>query len=412
MSGARVTDVLTSRAVHIPVAVSGPCDQIAPVKCPALALVCGFAALVCCSLCGAESTGSTPLRDLDARVLAATTRHLDLLLEKPERIDNLKGKSADGMMALAFYLTFESTGKPAYRTAALRLADRILVDMRATKFGVMYIKEKTKENGEEIGGGGPPAMGWYVSALAYVLHREGNRARDLSYVAGVLDRFPWSEEGWWAATIDVRTGQSKLPLTKPSPINKNMAMAMSAGIVAHAINAIDPALSSRLAAKARHCLERQIIPAQEKDGFWHYGLTGNDPNEKDVYGYFMLTTCLLLQWRELGGLGLELPFAAALQKAGDFACTTIAPITDPFHGTSPRTHASRGTPKHFDVADEPKRSFQLGVVLIGTRHYEEGTRIVDTALQHFPFGDRGQDAAQAACYSSLVSRLLRNAAVR
>ena len=357
-----------------------------------------------------ETTPATkPPATLETQLLAATTRHLDRLLEKPERLDALKGKSAAGMTALACDLTYEATGNTAYRTAARRLADQILAGMRATKFGVLYIKEKTRESGEDISGGGPPALGWYLSAVGAICHRERDRAEDLKYVAGVLDRFPWNEKGWWAATIDIHTGEPKQPLTKPSPINKNASLAMAAGLIARYLEGIDPALAARLAAKARRCLEQQILPAQENDGFWHYGLTGNDPKEKDVYGYFMLTTSMLLQWRELGGLPPGPQCAAALEKAGGFARDNLAPITDPNRGTSPRAHATRGTPERFNVAEETKRGFQLGVVLLGTHHYEEGAKIAAYALQHFPFGDQGQEAAQAVYYSALMSALLRHA---
>ena len=43
---------------------------------------------------------------------------------------------------------FEITGEPKYRQAALSLADEILKDMRATKFGVLPIKEKEKPGGK------------------------------------------------------------------------------------------------------------------------------------------------------------------------------------------------------------------------------------------------------------------------
>ena len=70
------------------------------------------------------------------------------------------------MTALAFYQMYELTGNPNYRAAAVALADRIVKDMKATKHGVLYIKEKDSGGGESIGGGGPPAFGWYTSSAA------------------------------------------------------------------------------------------------------------------------------------------------------------------------------------------------------------------------------------------------------
>src|SRR5690349_20085892 len=72
-----------------------------------------------------------------SRLLSATRRHLNLLAESPNELNALKGKSAAGMTALAFYLTFEATGEQRYRAAALQLAEGILAEMRATKFGVL-----------------------------------------------------------------------------------------------------------------------------------------------------------------------------------------------------------------------------------------------------------------------------------
>ena len=115
----------------------------------------------------------------------------------------MKGKTSEGNGALAFYLMFEITGEQKFRKAALTLADQVLKDMRATKHGVLPIKEKDKPGGEKIIGGGPPALGAYASGVAYILHKEGGRNDDLKYIATVLDRYPWNEEGWWASTIDV-----------------------------------------------------------------------------------------------------------------------------------------------------------------------------------------------------------------
>jgi hypothetical protein len=367
---------------------------------------CCFASFVLAAICAAQPAANSDLR---SDLLAATTRHLDALLAQPEQLTNLKGKSASGMTALAAYLAFEATGKDAYRTAAIKIADSVLAAMKATKFGVLYIKEKTRADGEEVAGGGPPALGWYASALAYIYQREGKTA-ELSYVAGVLDWFPWNEAGWWSADIDVRTGVSKQPLTKPSPINKNAAVAMAAGITAVGLRALDPARSARLAERALRSVEQQIIPAQESDGFWHYGLTGNDPKEKDVLGYFMLTGCELIQGQQLGGLPRESPLASALRKAGEFAEKNIAPITGPNRGATRPTRASRGTPAHYDLAEDTKRGFQLALLLLGAGRRDAGATIARATLAHFPFGDRGQDGAQAVISTALMHLVLKNAA--
>jgi len=182
------------------------------------------------------------------------TRHLDKLLGADGSVRAMKGKTAEGNGALAFYLMFEITGEQRYRKAALSLADQVLKDMRATKFGVLPIKEKDKPGGTTIVGGGPPALGAYTSSVAYILHKEGGRSDDLRYLATVLDRYAWNESGWWAATIDVKTGESKLPMTKPSIINKTAAMAMAAGIVSGYVRDIDPVLSASLKRKTDTCI--------------------------------------------------------------------------------------------------------------------------------------------------------------
>ena len=338
-------------------------------------------------------------------LLSATTHHLDALLASPESLKNLKGKSADAMTALAFELTAGAAGKPAYHAAALQLADQIQRAMRATKFGVLYIKEKTKDTGEDISGGGPPAFGWYTSALAYIYHHEGaSRSDDLKYVATVIDRFPWNEAGWWSADIDIKTGISKQPLTKPAQPNKNASVAMAAALTAEYVRAIDPALAASLARKAERALTAHLVPKQEANGFWHYGGTGRDPKEKDVYGYFMLTVCELLQWRTLSPNAPAPLLSRALERAGSFADATLAPMTDPNPGkTAPPNH---GTPAHYTIADEPKRGFQLATALIGTGHLESGRLIAEHTLKFFPYGDRGMEAAQAVFYSALMHRLL------
>jgi hypothetical protein len=340
--------------------------------------------------------------DFQSKLQATMTEHLNQLIQDDGSIAEMKGKTSEGHGALAFYLMFEVTGEAKYRNAAVSLADQVLHDMRATKHGVLPIKEKDKPGGTTILGGGPPALGAYTSAVAYILHKEGGRAEDLKYIASVLDRYPWSEEGWWASTIDVETGESKLPMTKPAIINKTAAIAMAAGIVSGLVREIDPALSASLKRKTDKCIYGQILPAQLEDGFWHYSLLDKDPKDKDVLGYFMLTTKELMDLQRFNPEYREEKLNAALQKAQGFALKHIAPMTDPNTGTSTSEHATRGTPQHYAIKDDPKRSFQLGLVLIGGGHTEEGVKIMTTALDHFPIGNGGQDGAHAAEPSALI----------
>ncbi|HYV28629.1 MAG TPA: hypothetical protein VFA77_13920 [Candidatus Eisenbacteria bacterium] len=342
------------------------------------------------------------LASFQSRLLSATTKHLDSLIASNGKVVALKGKSSVSTTAFAFYLAFELTGNSNYRAAAVELADRVLADMKAAKFGVLYIKEKEKSTGENIAGGGPPAFGWYVSHLAYIYHKEGGREEDLKYIAGVLDKFPWNEEGWWSADIDVNTGISKQPLSKPSPINKTASVAMAAGMVSEYVKEIDPVLSERLKRKADRCIYKQIIPAQEADGFWHYGLTGNDPKNKDVLGYFMLTTTVLLQLQQFTHSYRDQAFNSALEKAGTFAFKSIAPITDPNRGSTPAPHTTASTPSHFSARDDSKRGFSLGAILFSRQDYTEGARIIDTAARYFPYGNAGEDGAHAVYPSTLI----------
>jgi hypothetical protein len=184
---------------------------------------------------------------------------------------------------------------------------------------------------------------------------------------------------------------------------------MAAGITSVALREIDPPLAARLLERAKHSVEKQLIPAQEADGFWHYGLNGNDPKGKDVFGYFMLTGCELIQWQGLAGLPRDSALTAALRKAGDFAEKTIVPITGA-NGTARSPRASAGTPERYDLSEDIKRGYQLALLLLGTEHYATGARIARAALQHFPVGDGGQEGAQAAMYSALMCVVLKNAA--
>jgi hypothetical protein len=342
------------------------------------------------------------MQAVKARLQTTLNQHLNKLLSDDGSVVSLKGKTADGSGALAFYLMFEVTGEQKFRKAAISLADQVLKDMRETKFGVLPIKEKDKPGGEKIIGGGPPALGAYTAGVAYILHQEGGRIEDLKYIATVLDHYPWNEEGWWASTIDVATGDPKVPLSKPTIINKSAAIAMAAGIVSAYVRDIAPELSSRLKQKADKCIYSQIIPAQEADGFWHYSLSDNDPSDKDVLGYFMLTTKELMDLQKFNAAYREEKLNAAVQRAQAFAFKYIAPMTDPNSGPPCSEHATRGTPSHYVLKEDSKRGFQLGLILIGGGHLDEGIKIMNASLDHFPIGNAGQDGAHAAEPSALI----------
>jgi hypothetical protein len=340
--------------------------------------------------------GQDALSAFEARLHAILSRHLERLIRDDGSLVAFKGKTAEGDAALAFYLMFERTRDERFRKAAVALADQVLREMRATKFGVLPIKEKDKPGGAVIIGGGPPALGAYVSSVAYILHREGGRGDDLKYLATVLDRYPWNEEGWWASTIDVQTGESKVPMSKPAIINKTAAVAMAAGIVSAYVRDIAPELSARLEAKTNTCIYSQIIPQQEADGFWHYSLSDNDPKDKDVLGYFMLTISELMTLQRFNPAYREEKLDRAVQKAQRFALGFIAPTTEPNTGSAPRPHATPGTPARYAAKEDAKRSYQLGLLLFGGGFTEEGIKIVSAALPHFPLGNAGQDGAHAA----------------
>ncbi|HSH93504.1 MAG TPA: hypothetical protein VK968_05115, partial [Roseimicrobium sp.] len=281
-----------------------------------------------------------------ARLQGATTKHLDQLLGASGVVPMLKGKAADGEEALAFYRMFEVTGNARYRTAALTLVERILKEMRATKFGVLPIKEKEKGDGKKFIGGGPPALGFYTANVAYILHKEGGRAEDLKYLGKVLDDFPWNEKGWWSQDIDVVTGEPKEEMDKPSIINKCAAVAMATGMLAEALREVAPELAARLKQKTDKCVYEQIIPTQLEDGFWHYNLSGKDPKDKDILGYFMLTTRELMELQHFNAAYREPKLDATIRKAQTFALKCIAPMCDPNSGPPCAAHSTPGTPKH------------------------------------------------------------------
>jgi hypothetical protein len=343
-----------------------------------------------------------PMQLFTAKLQATLRKHLTQLLGADGAVAPLKGKTAEGSEALTFYLMFERTGEQRYRKAAVSMADQVLKDMRAMKFGVLAIKEKEKSDGQTIMGGGAPALGNYAAGVAYILFKEGGRTNDLTYIATVIDRYPWNEAGWWAATIDVTTGEPKEPLTKPSPVNKSAAIAMAAGMVSVYVQATDPALAARLKQKADKCIYSQLIPAQLADGFWHYGLTGNDPGNKDILGYFMLTTEELMKLQQFNPAYREEKLNAAVRKAQAFALKHIAPMTEPNHGPACKEHATRETPAHYALKKDTKRCFQLGRILFGGGYTDEGLKIMHAALEQFPVGNGGQDGAHAAEPSALL----------
>lgn len=353
-----------------------------------------------------------PLYSLDAnensleafksRLKISVERHLNMLLDEDGVLRELKGKSADSQMALAFYRMFEITGEIRFRKAALTLANRILNDMRATNFGVLPINEKEKEDGTKFIGGGPPAMGFYTGNIAYILHKEGGRADDLKYLGKVFDDFPWNEKGWWSQDIDVKTGEPKMSMDKPSIINKCAAMAMASGMLSKALRDIDPDLAARLKQKTDKCIYDQIIPTQLADGFWHYNLDGNDPNSKDILGYFMLTTHTLMELQEFNAAYSEPKLDAAIHKAQAFALNCIAPMTDPNTGPSCTAHTTPNTPRHYNLVDEAKRGFQLGILLFGADYNVEGIKIMDASLKHFAYGNVGMDGVHAAAPSAAI----------
>lgn len=337
-----------------------------------------------------------------AKLQSTVAKHLDLLLKKDGTVATLKGKGANGEEALAFYRLYEITGEKKYQAASLQLVDRVLKDMRATKFGVLPIKEKEKGDGEKFIGGGPPAFGFYTANLGYILHKEGGRTNDLVYLGKVVDDYAWSENGWWAQDVDVETGEPKVPLSKPSIINKSAAMAMSAGMLSGALREIAPELAKKLKDKADKFIYSQLIPAQTKDGFWHYNLNGNNPKDKDILGYFMLTVQELMELQHYNPAFREPKLDAAIHKAQEFAAKHIAPMTEPNTGQASSPYMTSSTPKHYDLSEEPKRGFQLGISLFGGGYQEEGSKIMEAALKHFPVGDGGMDGAHAAGPSAAI----------
>ena len=330
-----------------------------------------------------------------ANFLSLASKHLDTLLEADGgRVPDLRSKAADSMTAMAYYLAYEMTGNQKYRAAATDLADRIVKRMRATKLGVLYIKQKEKPGGKEIPGGGPPSFAWYIASVGYIYHKEGGHDADLKYAATVLDRYPWNEEGWWSADIDINTGESKQAMSHPSPVNKNAAMAFASAVMSEYIRDLDPPMSARLKHKADKCVYSRILPAQLPDGYWHYGLTGNDPGNKDVINYFLITVDALTQLQHFTGSYKDEAFNRALDKAYHFALACITPMTDPNHGPACR-HTTPSTPAHISATEDPRQCFEVAMILMSMGAYNEGMKIAGAAAPHFPYGDTGAAGAHA-----------------
>ncbi|MEP6667720.1 MAG: hypothetical protein ABJF10_01120 [Chthoniobacter sp.] len=353
----------------------------------------------------APGVSNEDLNKFQQRLFDALTKHLDHLTSPEGKAVDMKGKSAAAETALAFYLMGERTGTSRDRAAAVDLADGVLREMRATKLGVLPIKEKETPEGTEIMGGGPPALGEYLAALAYIYHHEQGREEDLKYLGTVLDQFAWNENGWWAADVDIATGQSKAPLAKPSPINKNASLVLAAGLLGEYLHKIDPELAKRLKAKSDKCLYQKILPAQGGDGFWHYSLVGKDPGNKDILGYFMLTTQFLAELQFFVAPIHDNRLSAALENAGAFAAKHIVPITGANHEAPDSGHTTSKTPAHYDLAEDTKRGFQLGLVLTAGHRFPASMQVIDATLPHFPTGNAGQDGAHAALPSALILQM-------
>src|SRR4029453_9936176 len=113
-------------------------------------------------------TPSDSMQSIKAKLQTTLNQHLNKLLSDDGSVVSLKGKTADGSGALAFYLMFEITGEQKFPKAAPCRANQVWKEMRAPKFGGLPTKEKDKPSGEKIIGGGPPALGAYAAGVAYI----------------------------------------------------------------------------------------------------------------------------------------------------------------------------------------------------------------------------------------------------
>ena len=147
-------------------------------------------ALLLAPLAALHAADSPLPASFKSKLQTTMTRHLNQLLNDDGAVAEMKGKTADGQEAFAFYLMFEVTGEQKFRKGALSLAEQVLKDMRATKFGVLPIKEKDKPGGKTIIGGGPPALGACASSIAYILYQEGGRTNDLKYISEMIVATP------------------------------------------------------------------------------------------------------------------------------------------------------------------------------------------------------------------------------
>jgi hypothetical protein len=359
------------------------------------------------TVANAQKSQKDSLQQFSKLLSASVTKHLDLLLDNNGKLSPLKGKATDASTALAFYRMYEMYGNKKYRDVAITLADEILAEMKQEKFGVLFIKDKENNSGKKIAGGGPPALAFYTANLAYIYYNEGNRDADILYIANVLNNFPYNDKGWWANSIDIKTGEAKNGLSKPSPVNKSAAMAMAAGMVSGFIKNTNPALSNQLKTKADQCIYNQIIPAQEPDGFWHYGLTNNDPKDKDVLGYFMLTTEVLMQLYHSNPNYSNEKLKTALTSATAFAYKTIAPITHPNIGMLANQYTI-GTPTQYKITEEIKRGYAVGAILLEGGYINEAIKIVNAWSVKFPYGNAGSDGAHALNYAVLMLGIIEN----
>jgi hypothetical protein len=313
------------------------------------------------------------------RVASALRRQLESVAGSEVNPPRIKGKDAAALLAMGFDAMHGLEGNASFARAAVSLSDGVLEGMRATPTGVMMIKEK---RGGAMGGG-PPALGWCATALGLVYRRSGGRGGDLRYLAGVIDRFPWNPEGWWSASVEI-DGRSVMPLDKPTPVNKNAAMAMACAVLGDCVRTLEPALSTRLHTKASTCLERQIYPAQQPDGYWHYGLTGRDPNNKDSLGYFMLTAGLLVRLSLFAPSFRTPGLKRALGRAEEFAERRILPML-----------GGSGA-ERYDCQADLKRASQLAVLLWHGGYGPQTAKALDCWLRNYPYSDRGQEGGKSA----------------
>jgi len=181
-------------------------------------------------------------------------------------------------------------------------------------------------------------------------------------------------------------------IERPTQVNKNASMVMAAAVLAETLPPAGAAVAGRLRAKGLSCLRRRILPAQMSDGYWHYGLTGGDPKNKEVLGYFLLSAGLLVRVRRLAPSFRDAALDAALDRAAGFAATRIA--------------------GRYDAATDPRRVFDLILLLADTGRTAQAARILDSAFDQFPYGNAGQDGADAPatwprCWCALERQFAR-----